>query len=172
MTSKVVTQRRTDPATWIRYGLLAGIVAGVVFALFEMVMAVILDGPEAFFMPLRMIGAIGLGPGALEPGTSLALAGGVGLVLHMVLSTVYGIVITALLSLVPRLAASRESILLTTSIAGFALWPVNFYGFAPVFGWNWFPEGTNPVVQIVAHTFFYGTVLGLALNEASFKRRD
>jgi hypothetical protein len=39
-----------------------------------------------------------------------------------------------------------------------------------VFGWTWFPENTNAVVQFVAHTFFYGTVLGFVLNRSYFHR--
>jgi hypothetical protein len=39
-----------------------------------------------------------------------------------------------------------------------------------VFGWTWFPENTNAVVQFVAHTFFYGTVLGYVLNRIYFHR--
>ncbi|MGH2382721.1 MAG: hypothetical protein ACRDG7_16090 [Candidatus Limnocylindria bacterium] len=38
---------------------------------------------------------------------------------------------------------------------------------APIGGWTWFPEGTNALVQFIAHTFFYGTVLGIYLNSAA-----
>jgi hypothetical protein len=44
-------------------GLAAGMVAGITFAMFEMIMAAIMG--QGFFAPLRMIGAIGLGEGAL-----------------------------------------------------------------------------------------------------------
>lgn len=117
-----------------------------------------------------MIGGIGLGQEAMDPGTSLLTAGGAGLVIHMLLSMVYGVVIVAALSLVPRLSASRTAVLLSTSAAGFLLWVVNFYGVAPIFGWAWFPNDTNPVVQIVAHTVFFGTVLGLVLDRTHFRR--
>ena len=163
-------QRRTDLGAWIRYGVLGGIVAGIVFAMFEMIMALILDGPDAFFMPLRMIGGIGLGPSAMEPTTSLLSAGAAGIVIHMILSMMYGVVVAAVLSLIPRLSATRTAVLASASVAGFALWIVNFYGFAPVFGWTWFPDNTNPVVQFVAHTFFFGTVLGFVLNRTYFNR--
>lgn len=88
----------------------------------------------------------------------------------MVLSSTYGIASAAVLSLVPRLSATRTSVLLSTSAAGFALWIVNFYLFAPLFGWTWFPEGTNLIVQVVAHTVFFGTVLGLVLDRTYFRR--
>jgi hypothetical protein len=172
MASVVNTQRRTDLGAWVRYGVLAGVTAGIVFAMFEMVMAVVFDGADAFFMPLRMIGGIGLGKAALEPGTSLLAAGGAGLVIHMILSMMYGVVAAAVLSLVPRLSASRTAVLVSTSLAGLALWIVNFYGLAPVFGWTWFPDGTNAAVQFVAHTFFFGTVLGLVLDRAYLRRAE
>ena len=35
----------------------------------------------------------------------------------------------------------------------------HFYVIAPLFGWTWFPNDTNPIVQFVAHAFFFGTVL-------------
>jgi len=69
---------------WLKHGLIGGIVAGIVFAAFEMVIAAILYGPSAFFMPLRMIGGIAIGQQALDPGTSLLAAGSAGLVVHMV----------------------------------------------------------------------------------------
>lgn len=170
MTTSIATERQVDIGAWLRHGILGGIIAGITFAVFEMVMAVVLDGADAFFMPLRMIGGIGLGPQAMDPGTSLLTAGGAGLVIHMALSMVYGVVIVAALSLVPRLSASRTAVLLSTSAAGFLLWVVNFHGVAPVFGWTWFPNNTNPVVQIVAHTVFFGTVLGVVLDRTLFRR--
>jgi hypothetical protein len=170
MSTLIATERRVDAGAWIRYGILGGILAGIVFALFEMIVAAVLDGTEAFFMPLRMIGGMGLGPAAMDPGTSLLTAGGVGLAIHMALSMVYGVAITAVLGLVPQLSATRTAVLASTSLAGFGLWVANFYVFAPIFGWTWFPNETNPFVQIVAHTVFFGTALGLILDEAYFRR--
>lgn len=163
---------RADVGAWVRYGLLGGIVAGMVFAMFEMVMAVVLDGTDAFFMPMRMIGGIVLGPGAMDPTTALLTAGGLGFALHMVLSMMYGVAVAALLSLVPPLSATRGAILATTTASGIGLWIVNFYVVAPLFGWVWFPNNTNPVVQFVAHAFLFGTVLGLVLDRTLFRRHD
>ncbi|MBI2187735.1 MAG: hypothetical protein HYU37_11570 [Acidobacteria bacterium] len=60
----------------VRFGLgtivATGIVAGIIFAAFEMFAAALLMGPDAAAMPLRMIGAMVLGAEALEP-TYLAL---------------------------------------------------------------------------------------------------
>ena len=169
MTTLAGTERRADVGAWLRYGILGGVVAGITFAMFEMIMAVVLDGGDAFFMPLRMIGGIGLGKQALDPGTSLVTAGGAGLVIHMSLSMMYGVVVAAVLSLIPQLSASRAAVLISASVAGFALWIVNFYVLAPAFGWTWFPNNTNPAVQFVAHTFLYGSMLGLLLDRTYFQ---
>ncbi|MEO6207008.1 MAG: hypothetical protein ABIP77_03505 [Candidatus Limnocylindrales bacterium] len=154
--------------TWVRAGIVGGVIAGIVFAMFEMIMAVVLNGADAFFMPLRMIGGIGLGATALDPATSLITAGGAGLVVHMILSMMYGVVVAGVLTFVPALSRSRTSILLIASAAGFALWIMNFFVLARIFGWNWFPDGQNVAVQVVAHTIMFGTVLGLLLDRLAF----
>ncbi|MDQ4106370.1 MAG: hypothetical protein M3157_04245, partial [Actinomycetota bacterium] len=56
---------RSGVGTWVVAGLVAGLITGIVFLVFEMVVAGIM-GPSAFG-PARMIGAIGLGEGALPP---------------------------------------------------------------------------------------------------------
>jgi hypothetical protein len=163
MSATGVTRSEPVPADWFKHGLIGGIIAGIVFAAFEMIVAAILDGPDMFFMPLRMIGGIALGEQALDPGFSLAAAGVAGLVVHMVLSAVYGIGVAGVARYVPVLASSAAALITWASLAGLALWLVNFYVIAPITGWNWFPDGTNAVVQFIAHTFFYGTVLGIYL---------
>lgn len=170
MQTTLPDQRRTDVGAWIKYGIAGGIVGGIVFAMFEMIMAAVLDGTDAFFMPLRMIGGIGLGASALDPSTSLVTAGGVGIVIHMILSMMFGVIIAATLALVPQLSSSSTAVLVSASVAGLALWIVNFYILAGIFGWTWFPNNTNPAVQFVAHTFFFGTVLGIVLDRTLFRR--
>lgn len=162
-------ERAITTATWVRAGLIGGIIGGIAFAMFEMIMAVVLNGADAFFMPLRMIGAIGLGTSALDPATSLVTAGGAGLLIHMALSMIYGVSIAAALAIVRPLSRSTASILVVASLAGLALWVVNFFGFAPIFGWNWFPDTQNVAVQFVAHTFLFGTVVGLVIDRLAFR---
>ncbi len=153
------TYIQTDRRGMIKQGALAGIVAGVVFAAFEMIVSAIMMGAEAFFMPLRMIGAIALGSAALEPNYSLAAAGFAGLLVHMALSVVYGIIFAAAMSQWRR--GDGFTVLLAT-LYGIALWLVNFYVIAPI-AFPWFLEA-NPVVQFIAHAFFFGTVLGLVVT--------
>ncbi len=140
-------------------GAIAGVIAGIVFAMFEMIMAAIMG--DGFFMPLRMIGAIVLGEDALMPSYSLVGAAVVGLVVHMLLSAVYGAMFGALVGLVPALAENRTMLIVAATLYGFALWLINFYVVAPM-AFEWFGMADS-VVQFVAHTFFFGTVLGLLI---------
>jgi hypothetical protein len=136
-------------------GLVAGIVAGLVFAVFEMLASAFMMGAGAFFMPLRMIGAIALGPEALDPGYSLWTAGFAGVVVHMVLAIIYGLIFGAVATMLRGPAA----LIGVGWIYGLALWLVNFYVIAPT-TFPWFLDA-NPMVQFIAHTFFFGAVLGL-----------
>lgn len=165
------TRQQTDTGWWAKQGAIGGVIAGLVFAMFEMIMAALLNGANAFFMPLRMIGATVLGQEALQPSYSLLTAGFVGLVVHMMLSIAFGTVFALLVSALPMLANSPSLLLVAASVSGLLLWLVNFYVIAPALGWNWFPTRTNPLVQFLAHTVMYGTVLGFYLDRARMQRR-
>ncbi len=152
------------PATlrWVIAGLVGGIIAGIVFAMFEMIVAAIMG--DGFFAPLMMIGAIVLGQGALpmpEPTIGLTTIVPVGIAVHMVLSMIYGVVFGAVASSVGFLRNNRWALIGAVTVFGFALWIVNFYVVAPIL-FPWFLMA-NPVVQFLAHTFFFGTALGLVL---------
>jgi uncharacterized membrane protein YagU involved in acid resistance len=112
-------------------------------------------------MPLRPIGAIALGEEALQSDYSLVTAGVVGLVVHMALSAVFGLVFGVIAGAVAALRASALVLIVSATIFGFLLWIVNFYVIAPA-AFPWF-ENADTMVQFIAHTFFFGTVLGLLL---------
>ena len=156
------------PATrrWVVAGLVGSIIAGIVFAMFEMIVAAIMG--DGFFAPLMMIGAIVLGQGALpmpEPTIGLSTIVPVGIVVHMVLSMIYGAVFGAVASAVDFLRDNRWVLIGVATVFGFALWIFNFYVVAPI-AFPWFAMA-NPVVQFFAHTFFFGTVLGFVLASRS-----
>ena len=148
---------RSEVPWAIRQGALAGVIAGVVFAAFEMITSAVMMGLPAFWMPLRMIGAIALGEQALDPGYSLVMAGLAGLMVHVALAAIYG----AVFAVIAGGLRSRWAIVGLATAYGFVLWLLNFYVIAPAM-FRWFGDAT-PVVQFVAHTFFFGSVLGFYL---------
>jgi hypothetical protein len=147
---------RHDVARWLTAGALFGMVAGAVFILFEMAVDSIRGA--GFWMPLRMIGGIPIGEEAMEPGYSLGAAAGAGAVVHMGLSALFGATFAAF----AWMLRGRAAIVAAASAFGLALWLVNFYAIAPI-AFPWF-ENADPLVQFVAHTFFFGTTLGLFLT--------
>jgi uncharacterized membrane protein YagU involved in acid resistance len=140
--------------------VVAGIIAGLIFAAFEVIVAAVMMGPEALFMPLRMIGAIVLGSAALDPGYSLLTAAAAGVVVHMVLSIAFAL----LFAFVAPASASTTALIAIGAAFGTGLWLVNFYLIAPMMGWSWFPEQTNPVIQFLAHAVFFGAPVGWYLG--------
>jgi hypothetical protein len=151
----------------LRAGAIAGVVAGIIFAMFEMVMAAIMG--DGFFMPLRMIGAIILGEDAMMASYSLVTAAAVGLVVHMMLSVIYGVLFGAIVGFVPALHEGSSRLIALATLFGFALWLVNFYIIAPI-AFEWFGMADS-MIQFVAHTFFFGTALGLTLLAIGTSRR-
>lgn len=151
--------RQTDVAAWAIKGVATGVGAGIVFAMFEMIVAEAMG--MGLFAPLRMIGAIALGPAALDPSYSLAGAAIGGLALHLVLSAVYGAVAGVAVAALPPLRAHPGVLVGATTVYGLGLWLLNFFLIAPV-AFPWFTQAP-PLVQFVAHTVFFGTVLGLLL---------
>jgi hypothetical protein len=129
----------------------AGVSAGLIFALFEMVAAAAMQGLAAALTPLRMIGAMMLGPGALDPSYSIGIAVMTGIIVHLVLSVAFAFVLAAMLS--PHWTGTQAA--LAGVVFGLGLWLVNFYMIAPLAGWDWFPR-SNPVVQAIAHAGFFG----------------
>ena len=96
-----------------------------------------------------------------EPTIGLSTIVPVGIAVHMVLSMIYGAVFGAAASSVGFLRDNRWVLIGVASVFGIALWIVNFYVVAPIL-FPWFGMA-NPVVQFLAHTFFFGTALGLVL---------
>lgn len=135
--------------------LKAGAVAGLVFAVFQVVASLVLAGPSAAFTPIRLIGAIVLGREALDPGYSLLAAGAAGLVFHLALSMIFAVIFA---SMIPVSFAMATEVELGMAY-GFLLWVFNYHLVGPALGWTWFAQ-TNPIAQMTVHTLAYGAVLG------------
>jgi uncharacterized membrane protein YagU involved in acid resistance len=130
----------------MRAAALAGLIAGLVFLVLEMVMVPLFLGDSAWAPP-RMIAAIVMGEAVLPPPATFD-AGIVmaALALHFPLSIIYAVVLAMI---VHRFALGTA--LAVGILFGIALYVVNFYGFTAVFPWfamarNW--------VSIFAHAVF------------------
>jgi uncharacterized membrane protein YagU involved in acid resistance len=145
-------------------GVTAGLIAGVIFAMMEVIGAAMMGKPP--LMPFRMFASVVLGKGAMEGAVGTALV--VGTIAHLALSAVFGFVY--------GLLARRQAEQGRTSFGrqaglgiafGLAVWLVNFQIIARVL-YPWFLESPQ-VLQAMMHGLFYG--LPLALIYAAFERR-
>jgi hypothetical protein len=153
---------RSEAGGWILPGAVMGIAAGGVFLIFEMLAAGIMG--QSAFGPFRMIAATVLGEGALpvQSSVDLAIVVPVALAIHYALSAFYGAVFGTAAAVIGTLRNDRTALVVAASIFGFVLWLAHFYAIAPAL-FPWFLIA-NPVVQFIAHTFFFGTALGLMLG--------
>lgn len=143
-----MTDFEQHPATAFnaRSGALAGLIAGAVFLVLEMMMVPLFLGGSPWGPP-RMIAAIAMGSDVLPPPATFDLAAvGVAMVIHFILSVVFAIVLAFVIARIPATMA-----LLAGAVFGLGLYVVNFYGFTAVFPWfamarNW--------VSIVSHIVF------------------
>ncbi len=154
------TDTRVDTGWAVKQGLIGGIIAGIIFAMFEMVIAWLLSGN--FFGPLRMIAGIPLQqpPPQIAMGTAIV----VGMITHMVFSMMFGVVVAWIVAMVAALRRSPAATVAFATLFGLVLWPLNFFVIAPLINAPWFMTEPSQLWQgFVAHTFMYGTVLGLYL---------
>lgn len=131
----------------------AGLIAGVVFLIAEMVMVAVFQG-ESPWAPPRMIAAMLLGPGVLKPPEFDVGILMTAMAIHFPLAIVYGLVLAALLR-----RANRITGLMVGAAFGLVIYLVNFYPIASaMFPWFAMARGW---VSAVAHMIF-GAVAGLA----------
>jgi uncharacterized membrane protein YagU involved in acid resistance len=155
MNQKTIDQKPKANLFW--QGIAGGIISGIIFAMAEMILNVLMGKP--FFGPLKLISSIVLGQPALAPTYPLISAAVVGLIVHMIMSMMFGLVFIFLLAAVRQVQASTGRLLVYGWLFGLALWVVDFLILAPLL----FPQFTT-VNQLwngfVAHTFFFGAMLG------------
>lgn len=142
---------RQDNTDW-RAATWAGVIAGAVFVMMEMLLVM-------FFMdqspwgPPRMIAAMVMGQGVLPPPADFDL--GIvmaAMMIHFPLSIVFGLILGWLVHHLKGVSA-----LAIGGIFGLAAYFINFYLIAPVF-FPWFADAQN-WVSLLSHLVF-GLVLG------------
>lgn len=142
----------------LKHGVIGGIIAGIVFALAEMIFVWLMQGNA--LMPLHMIASIPLQqqPTEIAPTTAIV----VGTLFHMLYAMVAAVIIAYIVAVVSALRNSRAGTVIFATVVGFLLWPLNFYLIAPNINVPWFATQTAPVPQAIWHALF-GLVLGLYL---------
>ncbi|MBI4498466.1 MAG: hypothetical protein HY689_11270 [Chloroflexi bacterium] len=158
-----IPQRNVPTWSWGqigRLGVIGGLMGGVVMLIGEMAQAAILG--DALLAPASMIAAMLLGPEVIGTLTLPVLA--TGMVWHLVLSAIFGVIFAAVVAYWPTLRQSATTTLGAGAVYGTALWLVNFYVIGLAVGWTWFAAMTNPIAQVIVHAFFFGLPLGWYLS--------
>jgi hypothetical protein len=151
--------------------VIAGVMAGMVLVVFELLASGFLRGPGSAALPVRMIAATALGAQALDPAYPLPTAGMAGTAIYLVLSIACAALFVGVISVTDRITRAHiienvDYLPLAGAIYGLGVWLVGFYVVAPLAGWTWFGAQTNPFVQFVAFTVFFGCPLGWMLGQA------
>jgi hypothetical protein len=137
-------------------GIGFGLVAGVLFAVAEVVASAAMGQPG--FAPFQMFASVLFGAGAFEFGAGTAiLAGGL---IHLVLAGLFGLIYGLLNDRLPLGSHTSWGTQAGLGVAfGAALWLVNFQIIARAL-FPWFLEA-NQIVQLLLHAIFFGLPLGL-----------
>lgn len=155
-TSKNKTTTR-HTARSVKEGIGYGLIAGVIFALMEVIASTIMGNPA--ITPFRLFASVLVGSEALtemEAGNALLL----GSVVHLVLSAAFGLVYGLIGASLTRRAQVWFGAQAGLGIAfGLALWLINFQLIARA-AYPWFLE-TPQLMQALIHALFYGLPLGL-----------
>jgi uncharacterized membrane protein YagU involved in acid resistance len=141
-------------------GIVAGLIAGLVFMVAEMIMVPLFGGGSPFGPP-RMIAAIGMGPDVLPPPATFDLGiMMVAMLIHFAMAAILGVVFVFAARM---MKLSGPMMLLVGAIFGLIIYFVNFYGMTAVFPWF---EMARNWISIVAHVIF-GIVLAWWLTRGA-----
>lgn len=134
-----------------RAAVIAGLVAGVVFLIVAMAWTQATVG-SAWIVP-RFVASLVLGPGILPPPATFdATALIVGLLVHLILSVLFGVLIAAVVHRWGMLVAA-----LIGAVIGVTLYFINLYGLSLLTPWIIPYRGT---ALLVVH-MLYGLILGV-----------
>jgi len=123
----VKTQQR--PINWAA-ALWASIISGLVFAALEMALVPVFDDLSPW-VPLHMIGAIGLGSDAMSSANNFDLKiVSTAVAIHMALAILYGFILALVIA---RMDTGWA--IVVGCIYGLVLYYINFYGFTRSFPW-------------------------------------
>lgn len=151
MTTPMNRESRAGTVDWSA-AVWAGVVAGIVFMMLEMIVNPLAGAAPTAWAPVRMIGAVALGQGVLPPPPTFDLGVvTVAMVVHFITSVVSAIVIAFVIK-----SMAYGPALLVAAALGLVLYLIVFYLLTPVFPWF---AGARGVLQIIFHLVF-GLVVG------------
>ncbi len=139
------TTVNTTAINW-KAAIIAGIIAGAIFMMLEMMLVPLIGGGSPWGPP-RMIAAIGMGKDVLPPPADFAAAPLMAaMLIHFPLSIVFAVILAFI---VQRLGLGLA--ILIGAVFGLVLYFVNFYGFTAIF--PWFAMARN-AITIFTHIVF------------------
>lgn len=141
-------------------GSMAGMFAGLIFVVSEMVLSVLLGLSVA--APVRLISSVLLGPAAISAAFPIILVAAAFVAVHLSLSAVFGVVFVLLLSSSRRLIDSPAVVLCSSVVYGTLIWSVNSLALAPR-AWAQFLVVDQFWQGVVPHALFFGLPLALYL---------
>lgn len=132
----------------------AGVIAGAVFMMLEMLMVWLLQGQSPWGPP-RMMAAMLMGKEVLPPPADFSfVAIAMAMMIHFPLSIVYGLI----LGWAVRRLDMTAAVLAGAAFGLIAVYLVNFYLIAPLM-FPWFVEARN-WISLVAHVVFGAVLAG------------
>lgn len=144
-------------STAIKHAAVAGVIAGIVMAMFAMIIALIAG--NGFWAPPRAIAAEFLGTQHAGPGFAIGpvLAG---MIIHMMLSAAFGAGFSVAVGVVAR-GASQFALAVLGMVTGIVLWVGSTYIVAPALnGAELFTTAMPAWTWFAAHVMF-GVALGV-----------
>lgn len=146
----------------VKAAVWAGIIAGLVFVIVEMVLVATVGGGSPWGPP-RMMAAIAMGKEVLPPPPTFDFGiVMVGMIIHFVLSVVLGLILGWVIS---KWRLSISMAVLVGLLFGLAVYLVNFYVMTGLF--PWFANARN-MITTFAHLVF-GGVLGWVYRSMAAK---
>ena len=142
---------------WVGHGAVAGILAGVLFMMFQLMVAGFQTAGEGFFLPLRATATLFAGPDALQPDYPLIRAVGLGFAAHVLVCALGGMVLGLLAAV--GLAGWGLGLIGVGGVYGVLLWLLAGFGVAPS-GWVRYVQTSEPLVQVFAYVVFFGIAVG------------
>ncbi len=143
---------RTRGIDWST-AVIAGLIAGLVFLMLEMLLMPTLGSAPSMWAPPRMIGAIGLGTDVLPPPATFDLTVVmVAMAIHFMTSILFAVVVAHLIRQMTVGTAVAVGIVAALLLYGFVFYIMTS---GP---WPWFVNGRN-WINIVVHIIF-GAIVG------------